>query len=609
MVVNKRQGASMLERQLKILNLKKISISVFLLGLLVAACAPERDTEYRETADLILDGAKIFTSNEQQPWAQALAIKDDRFLYVGDSKGVAEYLSEDTRVIDLDGRLVIAGLIDSHAHPGYIDVEQYGEISATSEEELLAAVKQYAEDHPGEGWLRLCCWPIGLYVEGNRGPDKRILDTVVAERPVWFVSEWWHSGWLNSKALEVLGVNADAADPKAGVATYMRDANGEPTGWVKEGAAWQHFAEHFPLVDPEHQESHRENIEAALQLLSELGVTTLYDAGNFGFEDLVYGYIAGLEKEGKLPVRYEGTYQVFTPERRHYAISEMKRYRAMYGGDRLKFNTVKLFMDGIYQNRSAALLEPYSDDPSYVGDTILSVDELREFLLELNAERMDIHIHVEGDLAVRRVLDAVEQAQGVVGDDFYTRVTISHLGLISPTDLSRVKKFGVVANYTPWWFTTEQNDPERVSVGEARFERMFDPKSLVDLGVVVTLSSDEWWGGERLPTYLNPYFGMHVGHSRRYPGEWREVEEEMRPPMDGQLSIEQIVMGYTRNGAYQLRMDNEIGSIEAGKVADLVILDDNLFDMDRDRIWKVKPVAVLMEGEVIRGALPAELED
>jgi predicted amidohydrolase YtcJ len=246
MVVNKRQGASMLERQLKILNLKKISISVVLLGLLVAACAPERDTEYRETADLILDGAKIFTSNEQQPWAQALAIKDDRFLYVGDSKGVAEYLSEDTRVIDLDGRLVIAGLIDSHAHPGYIDVEQYGEISATSEEELLAAVKQYAEDHPGEGWLRLCCWPIGLYVEGNRGPDKRILDTVVAERPVWFVSEWWHSGWLNSKALEVLGVNADAADPKAGVATYMRDANGEPTGWVKEGAAWQHFAEHFP---------------------------------------------------------------------------------------------------------------------------------------------------------------------------------------------------------------------------------------------------------------------------------------------------------------------------------------------------------------------------
>lgn len=135
---------------------------------------------------------------------------------------------------------------------------------------------------------------------------------------------------------------------------------------------------------------------------------------------------------------------------------------------------------------------------------------------------------------------------------------------------------------------------------------MFDPQSLFDLGVVVSLSSDEWWGGEQLPTYLNPYFGMHVGHSRQYPSEWRAVEEEIRPPKDGQLSIEQLIMGYTLNGAYQLRMENEVGSIEKGKIADLVVLNDNLFDIDRDRIWKVKPVAVLLEGEVIQGALPGE---
>jgi predicted amidohydrolase YtcJ len=421
---------------------------------------------------------------------------------------------------------------------------------------------------------------------------------------VWFVSEWWHSGWLNSKALEVLGVDANTKDPKPGVATYARDSNGNPTGWVKEGAGWQHFAEHFPITSDTHKRRHKESIVSALKQLSEAGVTTLYDAGNFGFEDLIYGFLAGLESEGQLPVRYEATYQVFTPERRKFAVSEMMRYRREYGGDRLRFNTVKLFMDGIYPNRSSALLEPHMDDPGYVGDTMLSVDELREFLLELSAVRLDIHIHAMGDLAVRRVLDAVEEAQDIANGDFYTRVTISHLGLIDPADLPRISDLGVVANFTPWWFTTDPIDPLRISLGEDRYDKMYSPNALLDLGITVTLSSDEWWGGDLLPTYLNPWFGIQVGLTRQYPREWREIDEIARLPANERLSMEQLILGYTLSGAYQLRMDSEIGSIETGKLADLVVLNDNLFDIDSDEIWKVKPAAVLMEGEVIQGALP-----
>jgi len=580
-----------------------------LLGILAASCTSGGDDgSDQESADVILTDAKIFTSNREQPWAEAVAIKGDRFIYVGDPAGADRFRSDNTQVVDLEGRLVIPGLVDSHAHPGYIDVEQYGEISATNEADLLVAVKDFAEANPGEGWLRLCCWPIDLYVEGNRGPVKETLDAVVADRPLWFVSEWWHSGWLNSKALKELGVDENTPDPKPGVAAFVRAANGEPTGWVKEGGGWQFFAEHFPVDDPEHSQSHEENMLSALQLLSESGVTTLYDAGNFGFEDLVYGFMARLEAESRLPVRYEGTYQVFTPERRHSAVAEMKRYRKQYGGDRLQFNTVKLFMDGIYQNRTSALLEPFVDDPSYVGETILSVEELRDFLLELSEERLDIHIHAEGDLAVKRVLDAVESAQRIAEDSFYTRVTISHLGLIDPADLPRIAELGVIANFTPWWFTTEEDDSVRESVGDARFGRMFNPKPLFDRDTVVTLSSDEWWGGERLPTYLNPYFGIQIGHTRKYPREWRGGEEQARPPNGSELSIEQLIMGYTQNGAYQLRMEGEIGSIEQGKLADLVVFEDNLFEIDSDRIWKIKPAAVLMEGEVIRGALPAEIQ-
>ena len=589
------------------MRLKVYTSVVGLLVILTASCTSGGDGGVdQELADLILTGATIFTSNPQQAWAESVAVKDGRVIYVGDATGATRFRADHTQVVDLDGRLVIPGLIDSHAHPGYIEVEQYGAINEADEEAMLDAVRRYADEHPDDEWLRLCCWPVSLYVKGNQGPDKRILDAVVPDRPVWFVSEWWHSGWLNSKALEVLGVDRDTLDPKTGVATYVRNENGEPTGWVKEGAGWQHFAEHFPIDDERHKKLQEENIVTALELLSESGVTTLYDAGNFGFDDLVYDFIARLEDEGRLPVRYEGTYQVFTPERRHLAASEMARYRREYGGDRLQFNTVKLFMDGIYQNRTSALLEPFVDDPSYVGETLLSVIELRDFLLELSAEQLDIHIHTEGDLAVRRVLDAVESAQGIAKDDFYTRVTISHLGLIDPTDLPRIAELGVICNFTPWWFTTERGDPERASLGDERFGRMFNPKPLIDLGVDVTFSSDEWWGGDKLSTYLNPYFGIQVGHTRQYPGGWRDQEEIVRPPGDGQLGLEQLIMGYTQNGAYQLRMEDEIGSIEEGKRADLIVFDDNLFEIDSDKIWKARPAVVFMDGDVIQGALPGE---
>lgn len=587
------------------MNPEKLSSLVGLLGILITSCVPGGDGEHQESADLILAGAKIYTSNGQQPWAEAVAIKNGRFIYVGDSEGASKYLSSDTQSVDLSGRLVIPGLIDAHAHPGYIDVELYGAISEDNEEQMLAAVKKYAEEHPGEEWLRLCCWPVDKYIAGNKGPDKKKLDAVVPDRPVWFVSNWWHSGWLNSKALEVLGVDRNTPDPKPGVATYKRDRNGEPTGWVKEGAGWQHFAEHFGINGAAHRKIHEESMLEGLQTLSEAGITTLYDAGNFGFEDLIYGFMAKLEKEGRLPVRYEGTYQIFTPDRVKFAISEMKRYRKEYGGERLRFNTIKLFMDGIYKNRSSALLEPHADDPGAIADTTLSVEELRDFLLQLHEEQFDLHIHAMGDLAVRRVLDAVEAARTIVTNDFYPRVTISHLGLIDPVDLPRIKELGVICNYTPWWFTDEQDDPLKTSLGDDRYRNMYRAKTPFDLGINVTFSSDEWWGGELLPTYLNPYFGIQVGHTRQYPKEWWEKgDQQIRPPVNERLSIEQMIAGYTQNAAYQMRLEEQIGSIETGKLADLVVLDGNLFEIDRYEIWKIKPAAVLMEGEIIRGALP-----
>ena len=574
------------------------------LALSMVSCQIPSVESVEEEADLILTGAKVFTSDERQPWAQAIAIRDGEFIYVGTEAGASRYRARTTRSVDLEGRLVVPGIVDAHAHPGYVGVEQFGAIEETSREAMLAAVQAYAEEHPDDEVLRLCCWPIEMYVRGAAGPHKAELDAVVPNRPVWFVSDAWHDRWLNSKALEVLDLDKDSVDPMPGLANYVRDEQGDLTGWVKEGAGWQHFARQFPIADAS---SHEEAVVSALRTLSEYGVTTLYDAGNFGYDDQVYGFLSRLDREGKLPVRYEGTYQILIPERRKLAISEMKRFREEYGGERLRFNTIKLFMDGINENRSGGMQKPYTDDPDYVANTMLTVAELRDFLIELHEEKMDLHVHTIGDLAVRNVLDAVEAAKAVNRDDFYPRVTLSHLELIDPADFSRIRDLGIVANFTPWWMGVNQGDVVEVSLGAERYSNLYQPKTLVDLGDIVTFSSDEWWGGETLITSLSPYFGMQVGHNRQYPREWREEgqgEGEVRSPESERLGLDTLVRGYTANGAYQLRMENEIGSVEVGKLADLLVFDENLFDVDRYAIWKIKPSIVMMEGEVIRGSLP-----
>ena len=575
------------------------------LAVLATACKPASDSSPEETADMIITNARIFTSNKQQPWAEAVAIKGGKFIYVGDEAGALKYSSKSSRSIDLKGRLVLPGMVDSHAHPGYIGVEHFGEIPETNREDMLTAVKAYADAHPDDEVLRLCCWPIDMYVQGAEGPNKAELDAIVPDRPLWFASAAWHDRWLNSKALERLGIDKTSADPMPGLASYVRDENGEPTGWVKEGAGWQHFATQFPIDSDTNKRLHEEAIATALQSLSEYGITTLYDAGNFGYEDRVYGILSKLEKQGKLAIRYEGSYQIYTPERMKFAISEMKRFRNTYGGERLKFNTIKLFMDGINENRSGGMAEPYVDDPGYVARTMLTVEQLRDFLIELNAEKMDLHVHAIGDLAVRTVIDAVEAAKLAVKDGFYPRITIAHLELIDPDDFSRIKDLGIISNFTPWWLGVNKDDVLEASLGEDRYANMYQPRSLFNIGAIVTFSSDEWWGDDLFSASLSPFLGMQVGHTRQFPKEWREQgDDQIRLPISERLDLDMMIRGYTINGAYQMRMEEEIGSIEVGKLADLVVLDENLFDVDRYDIWKIKPSMVMMEGKLIRGSLP-----
>jgi len=587
---------------IKVTNLKNILQHILMLIVLASVSQACVKQSPKESADLVVTGAKIFTSSKRSLWAEALVIRDGRFIYVGDAAGAAGYTS--TNILDLKGKLIIPGMVDGHSHPGYVNVESFGEVEGDTPEELLAAVKAYAQDYPEDEWLRLCCWPTGMFVKGNDGPKKEVLDALVPDHLLWFESATAHDFWLNSKAIAELGVDRNTPDPRPGLAMYARDENGEPSGWVKEGAGVQHFAKIFALTTETRKREHKESVAETLQVLSRHGVTSLFDAGNKGYGDMVYSVISELDKEGRLPVRYYGTYQIFTPERAKTAIAELKRYRTQYGSDRLQFNSIKLFMDGISANQSAGFVEPYTGNKNYIGTTMLTVEELRELLLELHEEELDLLVHTIGDRAVKTVLDAVEAAQTIVGGDFHPRVTMAHLVLIDPVDLPRIKQLGVITNFTPWWMGVEPNDVVREFLGDERYALMYQPRTVFDSGAVVSFSSDEWWGGDMLPTYISPYLGMQVGHTRQNPREWWETDDDgIRSPSDERLSLEQLVEGYTQNGAYQLRLENELGSIEVGKRADLVVLDENLFEVDRYEIWKLRPTAVMMDGEVIQGGL------
>ncbi|KZX58721.1 hypothetical protein A3709_17105 [Halioglobus sp. HI00S01] len=579
------------------------TLYIALLALILSAC--HRDSEQSPLtantppADLTILGATIYTVAEDRPHATALVVRDGRFIYVGDDDGAKRYRA--TNLLTLNGELIIPGLIDGHAHPGYVNVERFGKVEGETPEALLESVQAYAAAHPDQQWLRLCCWPTNMFVRGSDGPRKEVLDAVAPGRLVWFESETAHDFWLNSNALLALGVDKNTPDPKPGLAMYARDDQGEPTGWVKEGAGVQHFAKHFAVTDATHLAQHKQTVAETLQILSKHGVTALFDAGNKGYGDHVYNVISELEKEGRLPLRYYGTYQIFTPERAMTAIAEVQRYQQQYGGELLQFNAVKVFMDGISANQSAAYSQPYLGSGTST-EPLLSTAELTELLMQLHEARLDLMVHSIGDLATQTVLDAVEQAQANIGQDFYPRVTIAHLALIDPADIPRIHRLGIIANFSPWWFGVETNDVVESLLGKGRYSLMYRARSVVESGARVTYSSDEWWGGEMLAAFISPYLGMQTGHTRQYPVEWwQSPDDGVRSPADERLSLEQLLRGYTQNGAYQLRLEDETGSISAGKSADFIVLNKNLFNVDPHEIWQLQPTAVVMRGQLIQG--------
>ncbi len=557
---------------------------------------PENTTGF---ADLVITGARIFTLEPATPWASAIALKGEKIVYVGDDDGATALIGADTRHILLSSDVILPAFIDSHTHP--VTATQTGPIlelpPGAAPQEIIEAVANYAKAHPELSCIKGRAWDIDAF--GLEGPNKELLDHAVSDRPVLLLDSSGHSQWLNSKALEQMNVSAATPDPVPNVSVFVRDSDGSPTGWAKEAALWFHTEQ---LDIPTKLDG--ENLLGFLTYLRALGVTSVYDAGIELLDvairnDEAYEILSRFDREGRLPLRYFGSLVVHSPVQLAGAIDEFKRLRERYSGHRLKFNSVKLFLDGVSEIGTARLLAPYEGQPDNYGLTTISREELDGLLAELHAEQIDFHVHTIGDGAVRLVLDAVEALRERVGEPA-TQITMAHVELVDPADIHRFKSLGIYVNHTPHWNGGYFRGQER-TLGPERAKRTNQLASLIATGAVVALSSDITEGPEWETDRANPYLGIHIGHNRREPGT--ALDAAAFPPVDEKADLVDLLAGYTINGAMQLRVDDDLGSLTVGKIADFQILDKDIFEVPADEIYKVYPKAVFMDGQLVAGSL------
>ncbi len=541
----------------------------------------------------------FFTSNAQAPSARSVVIRGDKIAFVGTDSGALAFAGPSAQTIDLHGKLVLPGLVDAHTHPGMVGISHdLLEMELVQDKEtLMQNIASMIAANPDREVLLGGYWDNGTFAE--TGPHKADLDRIESRRPVILYDYWGHTVWANSRALEVAGIDRHTVDIVPGFAFYQRDESGDPSGWVTESAASLFVAKNFQSITPEVEDQ----IVGFLTYLRSLGVTTLLDAGNFGLDDETYAALSRLDKAGRLPLRYHATFTLFVPADYETAIDQLKEMNAKYGSDRLRIDTLKIFHDGVIETRTADMFDDYLDTPGNSGESLFSEQQLHDLMIDLSREGINLHVHSVGDKSTNKILNAVEQVHQTLAGPPPIRIAICHLESVLDTDFYRFKDLGVIASFTPAWHGNVGDHNVFAAIGDRAWSQMRAQPMIAD-DAVFTFSSDitttHGWRDES----ANPYHGMQIGHNRQ-PVEGGPKARYARPRSE-RIRLDTLIDGYTINGAYQLGRSHELGSIEVGKQADLVILNQNLFKVNRYDVHKTKPDAVIMDGKLVHGALQGD---
>jgi len=550
---------------------------VFLL-FLGFACRGERQ---QPAAEVILRNAAVYTLDSSRPWAEAVAIAGGKIVFVGASSEAEKYRVEGTKVLDLAGKMVLPGFQDSHVHliSGGMELALCDLNDLQTKEQILARIRAYAAENPEKDWITGGGWALPVFPEAN--PSKEELDAIVSDRPAFLSAADGHSAWVNSRALELAGITEKTADPEDGHIERKPGAN-EPSGALREAA----MGIVSRLIPEPTAEEYLEGLRAGLALANRFGITSIIEASA---DDRILDAYAEFDRRGDLSVRVLASIYV-DPEKGPAQVDDLAKKREQYHGRILKATAAKIFIDGVIESHTAALLEPYLDRPDDRGKPILEAEEFNRLAAALDKAGFQIHVHAIGDRAIRMTLDAMEEA-GRANGPRDARHHICHLELIDPADVPRFGGLGVVANFQALWaypdtYITKLTEP---ILGPERSARLYPIGSVVRSGGIYAGGSD--WS----VSSLNPLAAIQVAVTRRDPEE---------PPGPAWLPQELIdlptaVAAYTANGAFLSFEEKTRGSIEPGKTADLVVLDRNLFKIPPEEIHRVRVVLTVLEGKVV----------
>ena len=571
---------------------------------------------------MIVTNAKVYTQNDAMPKAEAFAVEDGKFVCVGSNEEVRQWAANHAKTmeeLDLDGKFIMPGIIDSHTHiamsafmGGDDEDDEFPMYDCKSKAEILDKLKALVKKHPFRMFYAMFYGQIEALADDPLTRDD--LDKIVRFRPVVLMESECHSAILNSAALRYFKIREDTPDIAPGLSRFDRDEKGRLTGFITEMTMVPILASQTPS-----EKELRFGITKLLSYLISRGVTTIFDAGNMTEENLIFRTFKAMDQEGKIPVRMFMCHMLWHPDMVPSAIEKFKKYKAKYETDSIRFETMKMMFDGTQRIHTACMIEPYADTGT-CGGTLISEPELLEFMRALNHEGIDFHLHTVGEAAMRKVMNCVEQLQAEgeaadgaaddgapAGEPFHITVTCAHDEVICLEDINRFKELGIVANFTPSWNGGNcGSEPENMQrlLGQERGLCTLQSRSVFDTGAVVSFSSDEvelhnlnrW----------SPFWGMEVGMTRQDPDFGEPLEDgapdghtaPIYPPVDERLTLSQLIKGYTINGAKQLGIDDRLGSIETGKDADFLVLSENLFEVDPYRLHEVVPERVYIKGKV-----------
>lgn len=537
----------------------------------------------KEYADCIYKSSSVFTAETLQPVDGVVAIKDEKIIAVGTMEELKEYCNDETKIIDCGDHTILPGFHDSHVHFALGAIQNDEDLGfdmsdCTSMKECVDRAKAFADAHPNNKWIYGKGWNETAWEEGCL-PDRKYLDEVIPDRPVYLSSWDLHSGWVNKKALEVMGWDRNTKDLENGWLIHYED--GELSGLVREPGYCDPL-NNIALQCPDLNKT----VKKAMKEANKYGVTSLgnvYPYGNLTEEEIV-GVFKEIEDQGDLTLRLH----LFVELKKD--LKDVKKVEERIHSDMLHVSGLKLITDGVCESHTGYLLEPYADQPDTRGELQISKEDLTEMLRVADVGGYSVRLHCIGNGAVRNALDAFEDVQRTNGRKGL-RNAIEHIESCSPEDIPRFAKLGIMIAMQPMHATAAVDYYETL-LGEKWKPYFWPIRSLMDAGAILTCGTDYPVVG------IKPMESVYAAIIRQdFDGnpEGGFVPEQ-------KISLGEVLQGFTYGSALVANFEDKIGTLAPGKYADMVVMDRNLFSATPQEILHAEVQTTMVSGKVVYDA-------